>query len=80
MYLWYLLGNGSDYFILIDENKVVNDYYDVMQYLECILKEEIVWIQENIFVMFLWFLYRNIKLMGEYKIKDVFDIIIDKFF
>nr|XP_024402905.1 probable xyloglucan galactosyltransferase GT15 isoform X1 [Physcomitrium patens]XP_024402906.1 probable xyloglucan galactosyltransferase GT15 isoform X1 [Physcomitrium patens]XP_024402907.1 probable xyloglucan galactosyltransferase GT15 isoform X1 [Physcomitrium patens]XP_024402908.1 probable xyloglucan galactosyltransferase GT15 isoform X1 [Physcomitrium patens]XP_024402909.1 probable xyloglucan galactosyltransferase GT15 isoform X1 [Physcomitrium patens] len=78
MYLWHLPGNGSDYSILIDENKVVNDHYDVMQHLERIPKEEIARIQENIFAMFPRLLYRNTKLTGEYKTKDAFDITIDK--
>ncbi|KAG0557708.1 hypothetical protein KC19_11G151200 [Ceratodon purpureus] len=76
-YLFHLPGNGLSYSVMIPQDDVAVNHYDVMDHLSRIPRSRIKKLQANIIKLLPQLLYRNPVLTGEYTSKDAVDVAID---
>ena len=76
-YLFHLPGDGLSYSVIIPQDEVALNHYDVMDHLSRIPQAKVKQLQENIIQLLPRLLYRNPVLTGEYTSKDAVDVAID---
>jgi hypothetical protein len=76
-YLFHLTGNGLSYSVMIPQDEVALNHYDVMDHLSRIPHAKVKKLQKNIIELLPQLLYRNPVLTGEYTSKDAVDVTVD---